>query len=312
MRHLLVCAIVGATLALVGCGESSSGGDVVVKGKKVSEWVTRARDSDPSTAVEAFSALSDFEVRKGDGATIAVGALSAALTDEKWNGKESEGFVRSMAADAIAKFGEKAKSAVPALERALQRPDVDGKLHESLRSALVAVAPNDEPIERRRSRENLEYLAKKFVELAKERPWPRGSGRAFVLSLVASGQLERSDGDLGRLFSPADKTRSLESAGGASAYGAVNRESLSSGMEVEQLTSYVGRRNSEKEHIITSTEGAAGTPILADLSFDEGVLVGYSNGTVKWHSRAELGVSSGETITVGDRSKSPLLRDLGD
>ena len=140
--------------------------------------------------------------------------------------------------------------------------------------------------------------------------YPPYSGKAFILSLVATGQLDRRNAaNLEILFSPGDKQLSLKKAG-VETYKEISKASLKKGMDVSKLTSYAGRRNSEPEHLVTSDQERQGTPLIADLSFPDMAIVGFSNGSVKTMTREELGLDLTDPIVVGDASKSKLLKKL--
>ena len=52
------------------------------------------------------------------------------------------------------------------------------------------------------------------------------------------------------------------------------------------------------------------TPLIGDLSCDDGAVVGYSDGSVRFLDREELGLGPDDPIVAGPRSKSPILRRL--
>ncbi len=78
------------------------------------------------------------------------------------------------------------------------------------------------------------------------------------------------------------------------------------------LTSYAGRRNDEKEHILSSAEQMANAPIIADLSFPGGLVLGYCGGAARWVSAEELGLPPDQPIVVGDASPIEMLKHLSD
>jgi hypothetical protein len=114
-----------------------------------------------------------------------------------------------------------------------------------------------------------------------EKPWPKYSGKAFVLWLVASNKLDRRDArQLEILFSPADAARSLAKAGGVEAYAKLTLEALKQADPARgALTSYAGRRNAEREHVLTAEEQSRMAAILADLSLPDGAIVGFAGGS---------------------------------
>ena len=166
-----------------------------------------------------------------------------------------------------------------------------------------------------KSSDNISGLLKVFIGTRMVHlPWPPYSGKRFVLSLATRGALDRRDPkQLVMLFSPGDSTRSLADAGGVAAYEAVTKDSLrDDGPDVSRLTSYVGRRNSEPDRKLTSEQLLAGAPVIADLSFKDIAIVGFTTGEVKVMSREQLGLGPDDPIVAGDASKSAILRVLGE
>jgi hypothetical protein len=56
----------------------------------------------------------------------------------------------------------------------------------------------------------------------------------------------------------------------------------------------------------------AGAPVIADLSFDDVAIVGFTSGQVRAMTRDDLGLGPDDPLVAGDASKSPLLRELGE
>ncbi len=188
--------------------------------------------------------------------------------------------------------------------------------YELGRLDLVDAAPPSDPlaVERRKSKDNVHSLLMHYIAggAGLERPWPAYSGKALVLWLVAANLLDRRDPkQLEALFSPSDGARSLAKAGGVEAYAQVTLESLKTADPRRGvLTSYVGRRNAERAHVITRALESPGVPVIADLSFPDGAIIGYTSGEAKWLTREELGLGPNDPIVAGDASKSPILRHL--
>lgn len=167
--------------------------------------------------------------------------------------------------------------------------------------------------ERTKSADNLRSLVLVLLsgDVGIGRPFPALSGKRFVLWPVAKG-LMKPDAALTLLFSPRDGTRSVERAGGPAAFEALTMEALrDEKTDVDRFTSYVGRLNGSREHVLTPTELEAGAAILADLSFPDGAIVAFTNGSVKWLSREDLGIPAGHPIVAGPESESEILRHLG-
>lgn len=117
--------------------------------------------------------------------------------------------------------------------------------------------------------------------------WPPYSGKNFVLSLVATGQIDpRNVEDIDLLFSPGDALYATESID-LRRYVNLTPEALAAGGDHHDLTSYAGRRNADPEHAITAAEEQEGTILLCDdddgpLHHPDGLVVGYSNGVVRF------------------------------
>jgi hypothetical protein len=173
----------------------------------------------------------------------------------------------------------------------------------------VALAAQRRERARAESVETLRRLAALYLEsgAGTSRDWPHFTGKRFVLWLVASGRLAPERGDL--LFDARTRAAAFAAAGGAEAYRKVSLETLRrTDFDVSRLTSYAGLVNfGDDAH---SPKGREKTPILADLSFDGGAVVAFSDGEARWLSRAELGVVGTQPVTAGPDGTSPLLRGL--
>jgi hypothetical protein len=160
------------------------------------------------------------------------------------------------------------------------------------------------------SREQMKYLVSLFKSYKPQEgapQWPALDGKNFVVWLVAVGQLEKgNEGPLKMLFSPADKNVKFP---GAAAYAELTPEALTT-QRFAKLTTYAGRRNSEKELAINAWSPPATTALLADLSFPDGALVAFLDGKVKYLNRKELGLAPTDPLVAGPASKSPLLQTL--
>ena len=82
--------------------------------------------------------------------------------------------------------------------------------------------------------------------------------------------------------------------------------------DLSALTSYLGRRNGEKAHTLTAAELERGAPVIADLSFPDGAIVGFTSGTVKWMTREDLGIPAGQPIAPGEASPSEIMKQFAD
>ena len=63
---------------------------------------------------------------------------------------------------------------------------------------------------------------------------------------------------------------------------------------------------------ITPEEAKEGAPLIADLSFPDVAIIGFTDGSVRVLTRKDLGLESGDPIIVGASSKSELLKKLSD
>lgn len=78
------------------------------------------------------------------------------------------------------------------------------------------------------------------------------------------------------------------------------------------LTSYAGRRNAEAGHSLTAESLRSNPAVMADISFPGGVILGFSDGSVRWVTATELGLPADQAIVVGDASAVESLRHLSD
>jgi hypothetical protein len=160
------------------------------------------------------------------------------------------------------------------------------------------------------SLKHLRHMATMLAERSIRKRWPRYSGKRFVLSLVADRLVDARDPrSLAVFFSPGDEERSVEKAT-LDAFGGVTAPSLKEGLDCDALTSYAGRRNADREWMITASKLKVRVPILADLSFEGVVLLALTDGTVRVKTREELGIPAGVPITVGDDAPCEELKGL--
>jgi hypothetical protein len=160
------------------------------------------------------------------------------------------------------------------------------------------------------STNNLRNLTALLIARANVEGWPPYEGKAFVLSLVATGDLATSiPENLPTLWSPFDPSFRRDRLA-ALPYGKVTKEALASGMDVRGLTSYVGPRHAETLKRLGISPNVGPVPVLADLHVPDGAIVAFSNQQVKFLRRKELGLGPDDPIVAGDGSKSPILRQL--
>jgi prepilin-type N-terminal cleavage/methylation domain-containing protein len=117
--------------------------------------------------------------------------------------------------------------------------------------------------------------------------WPRYNGKNFVLSVIATGDLDqRRKENLEMLFSPGDVIYTLEDTD-LTRYKDVTRTSLKSNGDFHELTSYAGRRNQERDFLVTPDQEKMGTMIVCDdddgaVHHPDGLVCGYTSGDVRY------------------------------
>jgi len=316
LRRLADGTFSGGTLGSA-CGSPRGGAayatsQVTVTGAGMSAW---ERGYDAEHKQVWGPAKGPYHFVKMDPAVLASEAAAEA-TAEAMAKAETEAALKAAAeAEAAAKAAADAAAAEAAAKAAAEAAAAAPPVTEPAAPGAPAAPPAaDDPLAaaKAKSIDNLRTLGLYFVAagLGLEKPWPKYSGKAFVLWLVASNKIDRRDPkQLEILFSPADDTRSLEKAGGVEAYAKLTLESLKTpDPTLGALTSYAVRRNAEREHFLTAEEQSRGAAILADLSFADGAVVAFVGGSAKWLTRAELGLGPDDPIVAGDASKSPILQ----
>ena len=120
--------------------------------------------------------------------------------------------------------------------------------------------------------------------------WAPYSGKNFVLSLVANNDLDRRNSrQLEMLFSPGDRVYTLEKAT-SERYEEVTAKALKSGADFHELTSYAGRRNADRDFVVTPDDEQRIVPIICDdddgnLHHPKGLVMGFTDGSatfVEW------------------------------
>ena len=186
-------------------------------------------------------------------------------------------------------------------------------------SMVVVLVPFiQERGKRTKSADNVRTLGLYFVgaDVGTARAWPKYNGKNFVLWLVAANKIDRRDEkQLQILFSPGDADLVFP---GKKEYEAITLESLkNSNPEYLTLTSYAGRRNAEREHVLDSSEQSKGAPIMCDddsgsLHHKDGLVIGYVGGSSKFVEWADLGIPPPDVKTpegiLGDNSPNEDLK----
>ena len=138
--------------------------------------------------------------------------------------------------------------------------------------------------------------------------WPAYEGKNFVLSVVASKDIDlRRRENLEVLF----PVSGLPAGFGPEDYEVVTKQSLET-QRFPHLTEVAGRRNMDPAWRITEEGEQEGTPLMAVVMPGAGVLIGFSGGDVRLYEPEELGLRPGEPVRFGDEAKSDLLRCLSD
>lgn len=188
-------------------------------------------------------------------------------------------------------------------------------------SMVVVLVPYiQEKGKRTKSIDNVRSMGVYFVGAGTglERSWPKYNGKNFVLWLVASNQIDRRDEkQLLILFSPGDADLTFP---GKKEYEGLTLESLkNSNPDYLQLTSYAGRRNGEREHVLNASEQSKGAPIMCDddtgsLHHKAGLVIGYVGGSAKFVEWADLGIPPPDVEKpegiLGDNSPNEDLKHL--
>jgi prepilin-type N-terminal cleavage/methylation domain-containing protein len=190
-------------------------------------------------------------------------------------------------------------------------------------SMVVVLIPKlQERSNQTKSKDNIKNMITLMLDRQIERGWPRYSGKNFVLSLVATGQLDRRNSqNLEILFSPGDVLYKLNVTD-HDRYQDVTKEALKAGTDFHEMTSYAGRRNGDREYLITPDQMQMGTIIMCDdddgpLHHPGGLCVGYTNGSVKFMEWEDLDMIKPDDPDapdefLGDASSHPdLQRILG-
>ncbi len=160
------------------------------------------------------------------------------------------------------------------------------------------------------AKDNLRSLIAIMLSRSIMRGWPPYGGKSFVLSVVAYGSLDVSQAEnRAVLFGPSVPASERAKA---AAYKAVTRATLAEGRDwsTQGLTTHAGRRNDEAKYKVTVADLKRDAVILADLTFEDVVIAGYTSGAVKVLTREDLGLGPKDPFTVGEQAKSELLKKL--
>jgi len=167
---------------------------------------------------------------------------------------------------------------------------------------------------------NVRSMAVIFSERSIKRHWPPYDGKNFVLSLVALDLVDQRNPDnLKIFFSPGDELYTLEKAT-PERFKDVTKQALQSGADFHELTSYAGRRNSDRDYMITPDRMKMVVPMICDdddgaLHHPDGLVMGYTDGSAKFVEWEDLGMPKPEEPNdpepfLGDNATTDMLRAL--
>ena len=146
---------------------------------------------------------------------------------------------------------------------------------------------------RTESLSNARSLATMLADRSMDHGWPALDGKSFVLSLVAHGVIDiRNPDNLEILFSAGDVWSTLDKTP-AEIYREVTPQALRAGHDFHTLTSWAGRRNTTRWHLITSDRMRQTVPVLCDdddgpVHDPEGLVMGFTDGMARFYPWAEL------------------------
>ena len=192
-------------------------------------------------------------------------------------------------------------------------------------SMVVVLIPNIQERGRRtKSKDNVRSMITLMIARRTERTsggFPPYNGKNFVLSLVATNQLDRRNPqNLEILFSPGDTLYSLEKID-VERYKDVTKKVLKSGgSDFHEMTSYAGRRNADREFLITPDQEKMGTMMICDdddgpLHHPDGLIAGYTNGGARFLEWEDLDVMPPENADepeefLGDNAENEELMKM--
>lgn len=164
----------------------------------------------------------------------------------------------------------------------------------------AAVAPRAKDKARQvQSINNVRNIAIILSERSIRKGFPRYSGKNFVLSLVAYRFVDvRNPSNCEVFFSPADELYSSASTP-PDRWKEITVQALKADQDFHELTSYAGRRNAERDYVITPDAMKRVVPMVCDddegpLHHTDGLVMGYTDGSVRFVEWAELGMARPE------------------
>ena len=192
-----------------------------------------------------------------------------------------------------------------------------------LATMVVTIIPNIQERSRQtKSKDNVRNMLMMMLDRRTSKVtggWPPYNGKNFVLSLIATNQIDiRNKQNLEVLFSPGDAIYSLEKTD-VERYKDVKKDTLKNGADFHELTSYAGRRNADRDFVITPDEEKKGTMVMCDdddgpLHHPDGLVIGYSNGASRFMEWDEIDMQKPDPKSpeefLGDASSQEELQKL--
>ena len=183
----------------------------------------------------------------------------------------------------------------------------------------VIVPRAQEKAKQTESINNVRNMAIIFSERSIRKHWPRYDGKNFVLSLVALKLVDiRNPDNLAIFFSPGDEVYTLELAT-PERFADVTMP-VKSGQDFHELTSYAGRRNEDRDFLVTPDRLKMVVPIVCDdddgaLHHPDGLVMGFTDGSAKFVDWEDLGIAEPEDKNnpqpfLGDNAETEKLRAL--
>jgi len=164
----------------------------------------------------------------------------------------------------------------------------------TLMGMVAVLVPYVQKIGRRtESLSNVRNLATLLSNRSMEAGWPSFDGKGFTLSLVANRLIDaRNPDNLKTLFAPGDFWYTRDKTP-KELYAEVTPQALRAGRDFHTLTSYAGRRNATREHLITPDGLSRIVPILCDdddgpVHDPDGLVMGFTDGASRFYEWGEL------------------------
>lgn len=178
-------------------------------------------------------------------------------------------------------------------------------------AALLVLSHAQKVSNRSKSEDNIKSLISVRFDSGRFTPedYPRLSGRNYILSCVASGQVKAGGPMTLWLLWPPQLDEQFHKID-PRAYEQVSWESLKT-RRFPNLTGYAGPRSAGQDLTISLHDGNLGTPLIADLTDPDGIIVGFSNMAVRFMTWEDLEMDPPDgPVTVGPKAKNPILQML--